>query len=93
MDVIKERLILNNDIRLRIDPNGLSYTEFRALVRLESSPKISSLTTVTLKLLRDKILLLLDNDLNYHIEKWNNLKDQIEKVAEYKSIKLVCKEY
>ncbi len=68
LDVIKERLILN-DVKLRVNRNGLSYNEFRSLVKLEPIPKISSLPTNTLKLLRDKILLLLDNDLEYHIEK------------------------
>jgi hypothetical protein len=51
------------------------------------------LPTVTLKLLRDKIFLLLDNDLNYHITKWTTIKDQIEKVAEYKGFTLTPKNY
>lgn len=92
MDVIKERLILN-DVKLRVDPNGLTYAEFRALVKLESLPKISSLPTTTLKVLRDKILLLLDNDLDYHINKWTILKENIEKVAEYKKVNIICKNY
>lgn len=92
LDVVKERLFLPN-IRLRIDQKGLSYTEFRALIQLGDLPKISSLPTTTLKLLRDKIFLLLDNDLNYHIDKWNVIKDQILKVAEYKNINLVSKTY
>lgn len=69
MEVIKERLCLNPDIKLRVSPTGLSFTEFRSLVQLSSLPKISSLTTIALKTLRDKILLLLDNDLDYHINK------------------------
>lgn len=68
LDVVKERLFLPN-IRLRIDQKGLSYTEFRSLIQLGDLPKFSSLPTTTLKLLRDKIFLLLDNDLNYHIDK------------------------
>jgi len=92
LDVVKERLFLPN-IRLRIDQKGLSYAEFRALVQLGDSPKFSVLPTTTLKLLRDKIFLLLDNDLNYHIDKWNTIKDQILKVAEYKNINLIPKTY
>lgn len=88
MEVIKERLLINPSIILRIDPNGLSYSQFRAMVQLPSLPKISSLPSVTLETLRDKVLLLLDNDLNYHIEKWTNLKECIEKIAEHKNIKL-----
>lgn len=87
LDVMKERLFLNN-IRLRIDQKGFSYKEFRALINLIPFPKISSLPTATLQLLRDKVLLLLDNELNYHIEKWEIIKLQIEKVAEYKKFEL-----
>lgn len=92
LDVMKERLFIDN-VRLRIDSNGLSYKEFRSLVQLPALPKISSLTTDTLKLLRDKILLLLDNDLNYHINKWTNLAENIKKVADEKNYRLVKKEY
>lgn len=89
MDVIRERLVLNTNLKLRIDRKGLSYQEFRNLVMLDQYPKISNLPTTTLKLLRDKILLLLDYDLNYHIEKWEDLKENIKKVAEKKKFVLV----
>lgn len=87
LDVIKERLILP-EIRLRIDPKGLSYNEFKNMMRLGDCPKYSSLPTSTLTLLRDKILLLLDNKINYHINKWLKLKSQVEEVAEYKKFNL-----
>lgn len=85
MEVIKERLCLNPDIRLRVSPTGLSFAEFRALIQLSDLPKISSLSTIALKTLRDKVLLLLDNDLDYHINKWMKIKKDIERVAEYKN--------
>lgn len=92
MDVIKERLVLNNSLKLRIDRKGLSYNEFRSLVKLDQYPKISSLPTATLTLLRDKILLLLDYDVEYHIAKWENLISNIKKVAEKKDLILVVKD-
>lgn len=92
MEVIKERLVLNNNLKLRIDRKGLSYNEFRSLVKLDQYPKISSLPTTTLKLLRDKILLLLDYDVEYHIAKWENLKSNIERVAEKKNFVLITPE-
>lgn len=92
MDVIKERLVLNNSLKLRIDRKGLSYNEFRSLVKLDQYPKISSLPTATLTLLRDKILLLLDYDVEYHIAKWENLISNIKKVAEKKDVILVVKD-
>ena len=92
MEVIKERLILPN-IKLRVDPRGFSYAEFRALIHLNPLPKISTLPTDTLRLLRDKVFILLDADTDYHINKWETIKSNIEKVAEYKKITLVKKNY
>ena len=92
MEVIKERLILPN-IKLRVDPRGFSYAEFRALIHLNPLPKISTLPTDTLRLLRDKVFILLDADTDYHINKWETIKSNIEKVAEYKKIALVKKNY
>lgn len=91
LDVVKERLFLAN-VRLRIDQKGLSYSEFRSLIQMDKLPKISAFPTATLKLLRDKILLLLDGDLNYHIDKWTDIITQLEKVAEYKGVTLGNKE-
>lgn len=88
MEVIKERLCLNPEIKLRVSPTGLSFAEFRSLVQLTSLPRISSLTTVALKTLRDKILLLLDNDLDYHINKWSTLMSNIQRVAEARNIEI-----
>ena len=92
MEVIKERLILPN-IKLRVDPRGFSYAEFRALIHLSPLPKISTLPTDTLRLLRDKVFILLDADTDYHINKWETIKSNIEKVADYKKITLVKKNY
>ena len=86
MEVIKERLCLNPEVVLKVSPTGLSFAEFRSLVQLSSLPKISSLTTTALKTLRDKILLLIDNDLDYHINKWSTLLANIQRVAEARNI-------
>lgn len=87
LDVMKERLFLK-DIRLRIDPKGLSYNEFRALIQLEPYQKFSTIPSSTLELLRDKVLLALDNNLEWHIQKWTKLLNNVKRVAEYKEIKL-----
>lgn len=90
MEVVKERLAgwINPNARLRISPTGLTFNEFRSLVQLGQMPKITSLSTTTLKTLRDKVLLLLDNDLDYHINKWQLLIRQIERVAKARGIEL-----
>lgn len=87
LDVMKERLFLK-DVRLRIDPKGLSYNEFRALIQLEPYQKFSTIPSSTLELLRDKVLLALDNNLEWHIQKWTKLLNNVKRVAEYKEIKL-----
>lgn len=83
LDVIKERLSLNN-VQLRVNPRGFSYNEFRSLIHLEPLSKISKLPSNTLRLLRDKVFVLLFADIDYHIEKWTTIMDGIEKVIEYK---------
>lgn len=92
MDVIKERLILN-DVRLRVDPKGLSFAEFKALVKLDTMPKVSSVPTKTLEILRDKIFLRLNSDVDYHINKWESIKSVIEQVADIKHFPLKAREY
>lgn len=90
IQVMKERLFIDGGY-FRVVPTGLSYAELKALLNLEQRTRVSSVSSGTLALLRDKILLLLDNDLEYHIKKWNTLKDQIESVAAYKGWNLVNK--
>lgn len=91
LEVMKERLFVKGN--LKVVPNGLSYTDFRALINLENYPKISDLPTNTLKLLRDRILLLLDNDIDWHIQKWLKIKENIERVANEKGFELKTKNY
>ena len=88
MEVIKERLGINPEVKLRVSPTGLSFVQFRSLVNLAPMSKISELPTATLKTLRDKVLLLLDNDLDYHINKWTTLLNNIIEVAKERNITL-----
>ena len=89
-EVICERLGLNkiNPKMLRFNPTGLSYAEFRSIVQLSPLTKVSTLPSTTLETLRDKILLLLDNDLDHHINKWNTLLKNCKAVAEKRHIPL-----
>jgi hypothetical protein len=43
--------------------------------------------------LRDRILLLLDNDIDWHIQKWLKLKENIERVAAERGFELKSKKY
>lgn len=91
--VMKERLFLPESITLRIDPKGFTYGEFRALIHLTPLPKISDLSTNTLRLMRDKVFPLLDLDTDWHIKKWEGIKSRIEEVANYKKLELKTKNY
>lgn len=96
--VVRERLNLKNvEIKfnpnkprspyLKLDPKGLSYTEFRAMVTLKSK-KYSDMTTDQLTTLRDKVLFRLEDEVSFHASQWENRIKQIEKVADAKSIEL-----
>ena len=90
IQVMKERLFIDGGY-FKVVPTGLNYSELKALLNLSQRTKVSNVATNTLLLLRDKILLLLDNDLEYHIKKWTTLKNQIENVATYKTWELTSK--
>lgn len=92
IDVIRDRLVLTN-CRLTINPTGLSYEEFRALIKLGDLTRTSILPSRTLELLRDRILLLLDQEIDKQIRKWLMLKKQLEEVADSKHFMLKLKEY
>ena len=83
-EVMKERLFMK-DVSLRRDPKGFSYAELRSLIQMGDFPKVNSLPTIALKALRDKVLILLDADVDYHITKWTTLLNDIKRVAEYKN--------
>ena len=76
-----------------MDPKGFTYSEFRLLMHLNPVSKISTLPTDTLRLMRDKVFILLDSDINYYIEKWETIINQIEEVAKYKKIELSKKSF
>lgn len=87
MDVVKERVGLDKDVVLHATPRGLSFTQFKAMIKLRSN-KYSELSTTQLQTLRDRMLFVLEDDVNYHIKQWKERIDQIRKVADYKGIKL-----
>ena len=83
LDVIKERLGIYDNVQLRVRSKGLNYSEFRAMIQMPDLAKISTLPSITLITLRDKILYLLEVNLNYHIDKWTKLLESISSVIEY----------
>ena len=86
-EVIKERLKMSPKIRIKIDPKGLNYEEFRAMIKLQTK-KYSELTSQQLITLRERLLFNLEEDVHVHIENWLTLIEQIEEVAEHKGYNL-----
>lgn len=87
LEVIKERLNINPNVRLTVKPSGLNYTELRAMIGLRPK-KYSELTTDQLLTLRNKVLFRLENEVMFHIEQWQERIRQITMVAEARGIKL-----
>ena len=87
LEVVKERLNINPDVRLVVKPSGLNFTELRAMIGLRPK-KYSELTTDQLTVLRDKVLFKLEDEVRFHIESWETRANQIEKVCEARGITL-----
>lgn len=83
LDVVRQRCDLRPDTRLYINQKGLTYREFRAMKNLKSK-RYSELTTDQLTILRDKILFKLEEEVNTHIQQWEDRIKQIKKVAAIK---------
>lgn len=87
IEVIKERLKLKSYINLYIKPSGLSYKELRAMLMLRSK-NYDQLTTDQLVTLVNKVLFRLEQEVNQHIDSWEDRMHQIELVAQSKGIEL-----
>lgn len=88
LEIIKERLNINPDVHIVVKPSGLSFTELRAMLGLRYK-KYSELTTDQLLTLRNKVLFRLEQEVEFHISQWEDLKSKLEKVAEAREIELV----
>lgn len=89
LDVIKERLGLKSNTKISINRGrGLTYTEFRAMLTLKSK-KYSDLTNDQLLTLRNKVLYQFIDEINYHINQWEERIEQLEKVANTKGFSLI----
>ena len=87
LEVIKERLNLKPYINLYIKPSGLSYKELRSMLSLRSK-KYNDLTTDQLTVLRNKVLFRLEQEINNHIEQWEERIRQLYLVAQERGITL-----
>ena len=85
LEVIKERLNIKPNVRLTVKSTGLNFNELRAMVNLKPK-KYSDLTTDQLTVLRNKVLFRLEDEVQFHIEQWQERMRQIELVMEERNI-------
>lgn len=90
LKVIRERLHLPENTKLRLNEKGLSYHEMRAMLIIPPGrrQKYSDMTTEQLVTLKNKVLPRLQITIDNHIKNWKKLKKQIEIVARNKGIDL-----
>lgn len=85
LEVLKERLGIKDTVRLVVKPTGLNFNEIRAMINLRSK-KYSELTTDQLTVLRNKVLFRLENEVQFHINQWEERIRQIRLVAQEREI-------
>lgn len=83
LQIIKEQLLLNPDVKIRIHEKGLSYSEFRAILKANNM-KYEDMSTEQLNTLIYKVLPQLIILIESQIETWETLLEQIEEVIDYK---------
>lgn len=87
IEVVRENLKLPSAIKIHVNPRGLSYAQLRSMINLKSK-KYSDLTSDQLRLLRDRILFSLEDDVRMHAEQWEMRKQQIIQVMQSKGMTL-----
>ena len=85
--VIKEELNLPEESRLYFNPQGLTYTQLKSILSLRTK-KYSELSIEQLKTLRYKLLFALEDEVNLHIEQWNERMYQIQTVAKLRNLEI-----
>lgn len=87
LEVIKERLNIKPSVHLTVKPTGLNYTELRAMLNLRPK-KYSNLDIDQLITLRNKVLFRLEQEVNFHIDQWEERIRQIQLTAQSRGISL-----
>lgn len=88
LEIIRERLNIQDVERLSINSKGLNYTQMRAMLNIKPNKKYMDLTTVQLETLRYRMLFNLEEDIKEHIAMWEKRMEEIELVATNKGYKL-----
>lgn len=87
LEQARKYLDLKDASKLRTNPKGLSLSEMKSMVKLRSK-KYSDLTTDQLTILRNKVLFRFEDEVQFHIDQWEERIRQIKKVAQTRGIEL-----
>lgn len=93
IETIKEKLFINKNSVLKINPSGLSCQELRIILELKAISKInpkkySMMSTPELLILRNKVLFRLEQNITNQAELWERKIEEIDKVAKAKGYTL-----
>lgn len=75
--------------RMFLSYDGLTYSQFKAMIQLPSRAKYSELSLEQLKTLRDKVLPSLIMEVEKHINQWKSRMKKIKEVAEYRGFRMI----
>lgn len=84
LEVVRERLNIQEVEKLYLNSKGLNYTQMRAMLNIKPYRKYLDLTTAQLETLRYRILFNLEESVKQHITAWEKRMEEIELVAERK---------
>ena len=87
LEQARKFLELKDGSKLHTNPKGLTLNEMKAMVKLKSK-KYSDLTTDQLTILRNKVLFRFEDEVQFHIDQWEERIRQIKKVAQVRGIEL-----
>lgn len=87
-ELIKEKLNIPSSVTITVKDTGLSFNELRAMINLKYKKKYSELTTDQLTTLRNKVLFGLENEVSLHAKQWEEILENIRKVAQMRGLEM-----
>ena len=80
---VKKMLKIPKNVNVNLNPKGLTYNEFRAILELyqKKNTRYTDLTTLQLTTLRNRIIFNLKDRTKFYIKNWESLLSQITEVA------------
>lgn len=84
LEYVRKYLGLKSAPELKINPKGLTLDQMFSMITLRAR-KYSEMTTTQLKVLNNKVLFALENNVRFHIKQWEQRMKQIQLVLQSKN--------